>query len=224
MGTPLIELRQVALCFQSDGPCLFQDLNWTLPDPCWTALVGPSGSGKTSLIHMIAGLDKPTRGEVWVGGQNLVKLDDRALSLHRQKTVGTAFQHFHLQGERSALENLLLPLYFSGGDLRLGRQRAQSLCDSLELTPWLEKPVSQMSGGQRQRLALIRALMNQPRLLLADEPIGNLDAASAERVLALLRQEREQGLSMLVVTHDDFLLKGVEHIFRLEKGSLEAVS
>lgn len=224
MGTPLIELRQVALCFQSNGPCLFQDLNWTLPDPCWTALVGPSGSGKTSLIHMIAGLDKPTQGEVWVGGQNLLKLDDEALSLHRQKTVGTAFQHFHLQSERSALENLLLPLYFSGGDLHDGRQRACALCERLELTPWLEKPVSQMSGGQRQRLALIRALMNKPRLLLADEPIGNLDAASAERVLDLLRQEREQGLSMLVVTHDDFLLKGVEHIFRLEKGSLEAVS
>ena len=170
---------------------------------------------------MIAGLEMPTRGEVWVAGENLGRLDDRGLSRHRQLVVGTAFQHFHLQAERTALDNLLLPLYFSELDLKEGEQRARAMADVLELSPFLAAPVRQLSGGQRQRLALIRALMNRPRLLLADEPIGNLDAASAERVLSLLQSQREQGLSMLVVTHDEFLLQGVEEVYRLENGRLE---
>lgn len=220
MGTPLVELRHVALRFASDGPALFEDLNWTLPDPCWTALVGPSGSGKTSLIYLIAGLEKPTEGEVWVGGQNLVGLPDEVLSRHRQSTVGTAFQHFHLQADRSALDNLLLPLHFSGADLVEGKERARDFCEQLDLLALLAAPVRQLSGGQRQRLALARALMNRPRLLLADEPIGNLDADSATRVLRLLEREKERGLSLLLITHDDFLLQGVDHVARLEKGKL----
>lgn len=221
MGAPLIELRQLALQFDPDQPPLFQNLDFRLEDPCWAALVGPSGSGKTSLIHMIAGLEMPTRGEVWVAGENLGRLDDRGLSRHRQLVVGTAFQHFHLQAERTALDNLLLPLHFSELDLKEGEQRAKAMAEVLELSPLLAAPVRQLSGGQRQRLALIRALMNRPRLLLADEPIGNLDAASAERVLSLLQSQREQGLSMLVVTHDEFLLQGVEAVYRLENGRLE---
>ena len=220
MGTPLVELRHVALRFTSDGPPLFEDLNWTLSDPCWTALVGPSGSGKTSLIHLIAGLEKPSEGEVWVMGQNLVGLSDDALSRHRQTTVGTAFQHFHLQADRSAMDNLLLPLHFSGADMTAGIELAKDFCAQLDLLDLLQAPVRQLSGGQRQRLALARALMNRPRLLLADEPIGNLDSDSATRVLSLLRRERARGLSLLVITHDDFLLQGVEQVFRLEKGRL----
>lgn len=219
----LVELRDVALRFPG-GASLFEGLNWSLPDPCWTALVGPSGSGKTSLIHLIAGLEKPTAGEVWVAGQNLVPLGDEELSRHRQRTVGTAFQHFHLQTEKSAMENLLLPLFFSQSDLEEGRRRAEDFCQQLGLQEFLRAQVQQLSGGQRQRLALARALMNQPRLLLADEPIGNLDADSAARVLALLRRERERGLSLLVVTHDDFLLQGVDQVVRLENGRLEQVA
>jgi ABC-type lipoprotein export system ATPase subunit len=213
-------LRHVALRFAADGPALFEDLNWTLADPCWTALVGPSGSGKTSLIHLIAGLEQPSQGEVWVVGQNLVGLSDEALSRHRQTTVGTAFQHFHLQSDRSALDNLLLPLHFSGADMAAGRELARDYCQQLDLTDLLQAPVRQLSGGQRQRLALARALMNRPRLLLADEPIGNLDSESATRVVQLLARERARGLSLLVVTHDDFLLQGVDQVYRLEKGQL----
>jgi ABC-type lipoprotein export system ATPase subunit len=99
-----------------------------------------------------------------------------------------------------------------------------SICQELDLTPLLYAPVRQLSGGQRQRLALVRALMNQPKILLADEPIGNLDMVSAQRVLGLLAKERDRGMSMLVVTHDDFILQGVQDIYRLETGSLEKVS
>ena len=221
MGAPLIELRQLALQFDPQQPPIFENLDFRLEDPCWAALVGPSGSGKTSLIHMIAGIEMPTRGEVWVAGECLGKLDDARLSRHRQSVVGTAFQHFHLQAERSALDNLLLPLHFAELDLREGEQRARDMADILELTPLLKAPVRQLSGGQRQRLALIRALMNRPRLLLADEPIGNLDSTSAGRVLDLLQRQRDQGLSLLVVTHDEFLLQGVQEVYRLEHGQLE---
>ena len=218
MGIPLIELRQVALRFGHST--VFEGLSWTFEEPCWTALVGPSGSGKTSLIHMIAGLEKPSDGEVWVAGRCLGQLSDLELSRHRQKTVGTAFQHFHLQAERTAMDNMLLPLFFSDGDMEAGRKRAADLCACLDLTSFLQAPVRQLSGGQRQRLALARALMNEPQLLLADEPIGNLDAENAERVLALLRRERERGLNLLVVTHDDFLLQGVDQVLRLQNGVL----
>lgn len=218
MGNPLIELRQLALKFA--GATIFENLNWTFEEPCWTALVGPSGSGKTSLIHMIAGLEKPSSGEVLVLGRSLADLTDQELSLHRQAVVGTAFQHFHLQSDKTAMENMLLPLYFSDGDFASGRQRAEELCAALELSSLLKSPVRQLSGGQRQRLALARALMNRPRILLADEPIGNLDAENAARVLELLRRERERGMNLLVITHDDFLLHGVDRVLRLENGVL----
>jgi ABC-type lipoprotein export system ATPase subunit len=104
--------------------------------------------------------------------------------------------------------------------MEAGRRRAADLCACLDLTAFLQAPVRQLSGGQRQRLALARALMNEPHLLLADEPIGNLDAENAGRVLALLRRERERGLSLLVVTHDDFLLQGVDQVLRLQNGIL----
>ena len=215
-------MRQVALYFGRQ--VLWEDLDLCLEDPCWTALVGPSGSGKTSLMHLIAGLEKPSEGEIWVAGQRIDNLSDQALSRHRQKTVGTAFQHFHLRVDRSAIDNLLLPLYFSGEDLEQGRQRAQEYAQALGLENLLQAPVRQLSGGQRQRLALARAMMNQPRLLLADEPIGNLDAESAARVVELLQRERQRGMSLLVITHDDFLLQGIEQVYRLEHGRLELVA
>ena len=218
MGTPLIELRQLALRF--DKTTVFENLNWTFEDPCWCAIVGPSGSGKTSLIHMVAGLERPSEGQVVVRGKSLNSMSDDELSRHRQKTVGTAFQHFHVQTDKTAMENMLLPLYFSGADMEAGRKRAEDLCSALDLTAFLHAPVRQLSGGQRQRLALVRALMNQPQILLADEPIGNLDAENAARVLELLRRERERGLNLLVVTHDDFLLQGVDRVLRLENGVL----
>lgn len=218
MGTPLIELRQLALRFGQTT--VFENLNWTFEEPCWCAIVGPSGSGKTSLIHMVAGLESPSEGEVLVRGKSLASMSDGELSLHRQKIVGTAFQHFHVQTDKTAMENMLLPLYFSGADMEAGRKRAEELCASLDLTAFLQAPVRQLSGGQRQRLALVRALMNQPQILLADEPIGNLDAENAARVLELLRRERERGLNLLVVTHDDFLLQGVDRVLRLENGVL----
>lgn len=223
MGPPLVELRRVTLRFgsQQERP-IFEDLDLILPDPCWTALVGPSGSGKTSLIQFVAGLERPTSGQVWVAGERIDNAVDGKLSLHRQRTVGTAFQHFHVQTERTVMENLLLPLHFSGADIEEGKARAQEFCEFLELAPLVQQPVRQLSGGQRQRLALARALMNRPRLLLADEPIGNLDAASAERVLSLLLRERERGLSMLLITHDDFLLRDVDQVYRLEAGKLNA--
>lgn len=172
------------------------------------------------MIHMIAGLESPSSGEVVVLGRSLKDMSDAELSAHRQSTVGTAFQHFHLQSDKTALENMLLPLYFSDGDFAAGGQRAEELCAALDLSAYLKAPVRQLSGGQRQRLALARALMNKPRILLADEPIGNLDAENAGRVLELLRRERERGMNLLVVTHDDFLLQGVDQVLRLENGVL----
>ena len=165
-------------------------------------------------------MERPSEGQVFVAGRSLSDMSDEELSLHRQQTVGTAFQHFHVQTDKTALENMLLPLFFSGADLDEGRKRAADLCAALDLTPFLQAPVRQLSGGQRQRLALARALMNRPRILLADEPIGNLDAENAGRVLDLLRRERERGLNLLVVTHDDFLLQGVDKVLRLENGVL----
>lgn len=220
-GGPLLELKSLCLRFGNESP-LFDNLNWQQPDPCWTALVGPSGVGKTSLLHLFAGLDRPTAGQVLVAGQELGSLNDQQLSLHRQRVVGTAFQHFHLQTERKALDNLLLPLFFSGEDLTAGRRRAEELAEKLGLSALLAAPVRQLSGGQRQRLALARSLMNAPRLLLADEPVANLDAESARRVTETLDAERARGLSLLLVTHDDSLLGGMDQVFRVQAGELHA--
>jgi putative ABC transport system ATP-binding protein len=169
----------------------------------FVAVVGPSGSGKSTLLHVIGGLDTPTAGKVTVNGQDLSRASDRQLSAYRNAQVGFVFQSFNLQPTYTALENVALPLVFARAPRKEQLARAQQALEAVGLAGRVRHKPTELSGGERQRVSIARALVNDPRLLLADEPTGNLDTATGTAIVELLAQlNHERGLTVLVVTHD----------------------
>ena len=164
-------------------------------------LVGPSGSGKTSLLMVLAGLERATGGEAWVAGTRLTGLDEDALARFRRDTIGIVFQAFHLIAAMTALENVSVPLELAG--VRDARARAEAALEAVGLGHRLTHLPGQLSGGEQQRVALARAFAPRPRLILADEPTGNLDAATGAAVMDLLfGLQAERGTTLLLITHD----------------------
>ena len=168
----------------------------------FVAIMGPSGCGKSTLLNLLAGLDRATSGEVWLGGERIDQLSETALARMRRQKVGFVFQFFNLMPTLSAVENVELPLLLVGRRRRDARETASGLLSDLGIGDKYDAAPSQLSGGQQQRVALARALANTPDILLGDEPTGNLDSASAREVLALLRAARDRGQTLLLVTHD----------------------
>jgi putative ABC transport system ATP-binding protein len=186
----------------------------------FVAIVGRSGSGKSTLLHVLGGLDTGYRGEVTVAGVRLDGLSDAALSRFRNETVGFVFQSFHLLSGVSALENVMLPARFAAttpGDLE---GRAQAALARVGLSSHASRSPGQLSGGERQRVAIARALFASPRLLLCDEPTGNLDATTADEVIALFKQLNASGLTIVAVTHEERLRAAASRVVTLSKGTL----
>jgi predicted ABC-type transport system involved in lysophospholipase L1 biosynthesis ATPase subunit len=172
------------------------------------ALLGRSGSGKSTLLNLLGGLDRPTSGQIRVGDHNLAELSSANLARYRLKAVGMIFQAFHLIPSRTALQNVELPLLFAGTAPAERRVAARKVLDEVGLSHRLKHRPAELSGGERQRVALARALVNNPDLLLADEPTGNLDTATAGEVIdVLLAHVRNRGASLLLVTHDEALAR-----------------
>jgi putative ABC transport system ATP-binding protein len=166
------------------------------------AIMGPSGSGKSTLLNLIGCLDRPTAGSYWLDGREVSRLDDEALTLVRRHTIGFVFQFFHLVPRLTALENVELPMLFADVERPERRARAAEALGQVGLADRGAHRPSQLSGGERQRVALARAMIMRPRVLLADEPTGNLDSASGAQVLDLLGDLHRHGLTLVVVTHD----------------------
>jgi ABC-type lipoprotein export system ATPase subunit len=183
------------------------------------ALVGPSGSGKSTLLHLLGGLDRPDEGTIEVAGRRLERLGERGLTELRRRHVGFVFQFFHLIPELTGEENVLLParLRVNGGG---APGRARRLIEELGLREAAARRPAQLSGGEQQRLSIARALVNDPELLLADEPTGNLDADSGHRVLQMLRGLASGGRAVLLVTHDLEAASLADRVLRLEAGRL----
>ncbi|MGO9245679.1 MAG: ABC transporter ATP-binding protein [Verrucomicrobiia bacterium] len=185
------------------------------------AIMGPSGSGKTTLIQLIAGLLTPTAGEVIVSGEHLSQMDDEKISAFRNRTIGFVFQFFNLPSYYNAVDNAALPLVFAGVDERHRRERARALLAEFGLGERLDHKPDQLSGGEAQRVAIARALINNPRIILADEPTGNLDRETGTHVMELLQRiNRERGVTVLVVTHDEKAAAFAQRVIRIEKGEL----
>jgi putative ABC transport system ATP-binding protein len=184
-------------------------------------LVGPSGSGKTSLLMLLAGLERASAGRLVVAGRELARLDEDSLARFRRDTLGIVFQAFHLVPTMTALENVAIPLEFAGrGD---AFDRARAALESVGLGHRLAHYPSQLSGGEQQRVALARAFVGEPRLILADEPTGNLDRATGEKVMDLLFGLRERhGTTLLLVTHDPALAARCDRVVRIEDGVMAA--
>jgi putative ABC transport system ATP-binding protein len=216
----MIRLEGISRTFQvGDEPVhALVDVNEEVDAGEHLAIMGPSGSGKSTLLHILGCLDRPDRGTYELLGRDVSRLDEAELSLVRRHTVGFVFQFFHLVPRLTALENVELPMVFAGLDRDERRERARGRLRAVGLLPRADHRPDQLSGGERQRVALARATVLEPKLLLADEPTGNLDATSGRQVLTLLSEMNASGLTLVVVTHDPLVARRARRILVLKDG------
>ncbi|MCP2324728.1 putative ABC transport system ATP-binding protein [Hamadaea flava] len=182
------------------------------------AVVGASGCGKSTLLHLLGGLDRPSDGEVWLGGRRIDHFGERALARLRRKAIGFVFQAYHLIEELTAAENVQLPALLAGVSPRTARRRAVALLDRVGLADRAGRLPAELSGGQRQRVALARALVNEPLVVFADEPTGNLDSAATHEILRLFADLRTRGQTLVLVTHDERVAATADRVVSMRDG------
>ncbi len=186
-----------------------------------SVIVGPSGAGKSTLLHIIGGLDKPDEGNVVVAGNDLSKFNDGKLADFRNSSLGFVFQFHHLLPEFSALENIMMPLLIAGKSSRAAETRAKELLSVIGLAGRADHKPSELSGGEQQRVAVARALANEPKIILADEPTGNLDSANSDAINEFFIKLRDEyGMTLVIVTHNPELVKLADHIHTMKDGLL----
>jgi len=184
------------------------------------AIQGPSGSGKSTAMHLIGALDRPDKGAVYINGKDISTLSEDGLAELRGKHIGFVFQQFNLVSTLTAMENVTLPMVFQGVPKPEREKRARELLAMVELTHRREHLPSQLSGGQQQRVAIARALANDPAIILADEPTGNLDSATGTKIIALLRDLKRKGKTMVIITHDDGIAAEAETTAYIKDGAI----
>lgn len=217
----MLVVRQLTKSYPSGGRTLtvLRDVTFTIPDGAFVAIVGPSGSGKTTLLGLLAGLDTPTAGSVLLDGDELGTLSEDARAKLRGEKVGFVFQSFQLIPTLTAAENIAVPLELRG--VRSAGERARMLLERMGLADRAGHLPAQLSGGEQQRVALARAFANAPRVLFADEPTGNLDSTTGDRIIELLLElNRESGTTIVLVTHDSALAGRAQRVIRLNDGAV----
>jgi putative ABC transport system ATP-binding protein len=224
-NSSIIDVRNLERTLTLEGRALpiLRGLSFSVAAGEWVALTGPSGSGKSTLLGVLAGLDRPSAGQVLVEGTDLARLSENQLARLRNAKIGVIFQSFHLISTLTAQENVEAPLYV-GPQRGRARQLARAMLAQVGLGDRLRHLPHQLSGGEQQRVAIARALVGGPRLLLADEPTGNLDSATSEQVLALIHSLRKQlGLTVVMVTHDAGIAAHADRRLHLVDGQFAAV-
>ena len=220
---PLIQVLDIFKSYQRDSleiPVL-RNINLEITEGEFIAFMGPSGSGKTTLLNLIAGIDKPTSGKIFVGDTDLTELNESELAVWRARNVGFIFQFYNLIPVLTALENVELPLILTPLSKKERRAHAQMALSVVGLAERMDHYPRQLSGGQEQRVAIARAIASDPAILVADEPTGDLDKSSADEVLQLMdRLNRELNKTILMVTHDPHAAERARSVRQLDKGEL----
>ena len=217
---PVAELRGISKIYGSGDLEVkaLDQLNLTVRDGDYLAVMGASGSGKSTAMNILGCLDRPTSGTYRLNGIAVEQLDDDALADVRNRSLGFVFQQFHLLGHASAMENVMLPMIYAGVPKDERIERAQAALSRVGLAQRLENKPNQLSGGQQQRVAIARAIINRPSLLLADEPTGALDSSTTAEVLELFDELHQQGITLVMVTHEDDVAARAQRIARFQDG------
>ncbi len=219
--TPLVSARGLRKEYGSGEARVraLDDIDLTVLRGEALAVMGPSGCGKSTLLHLLGGLDRPSAGEIWLDGQRIDRLSERALSRVRRHEVGFVFQAYHLMEELTAQENVELPALLAGRAPKEAEDRALELLEQVGLSDRANHLPSALSGGQRQRVAIARALANEPLVVLADEPTGNLDSAATLEVLRLFEALHRSGLTLVIVTHDERIAATADRLISMRDGA-----
>ena len=222
MTDHVARILQVTKVYQKDKAAppvhALRGVDLDIPRGQYLSIMGPSGSGKSTLMNIVGALDRPTEGQYILDGDDVAKMNDENLSKVRGKRLGFVFQAFNLIPQLTVLDNVVVPLFYQGVDASERRDRAEAVLKKVELGDRLRHRPNELSGGQMQRVAIARALVNEPSILLADEPTGNLDTKTGDAILALFDELHEQGLTIVMVTHDPAMEQRCERVVKLLDG------
>jgi putative ABC transport system ATP-binding protein len=220
---PLIEVKNVRKIYRmgEEKVVALDDVSLSIEKGEIICLIGASGSGKSTFLNMVAGLEKPTRGEILIGGVPVHKLNEERVTLFRQKNIGFIFQSFHLLAMLTALENVSLPLVFQGMEKKKREKMAKDMLEAVGLVGFEKRLPSRMSGGQQQRVGIARALVARPKIIFADEPTGNLDSATSKEVMGLIvKMVKENNQTLLIVTHDPGIASYGDRVITIMDGNI----
>jgi len=222
MENQVISIRDIAKHYQVGTQLVkaIKTISLEIKRNEYVALMGPSGSGKSTLMNILGCLDTPTRGEYFLAGSDVSKLDDNALADIRNREIGFVFQTFNLLPRSTALENVMLPLIYAGYSKTDRSVLAEEALSNVQLNDRMDHKPNELSGGQRQRVAVARALVNKPAIILADEPTGNLDSKTSVEIMALFEEIHNQGNTVIVVTHEEDIAQHAHRIIRLKDGEI----
>jgi len=218
----VIEVHRIYKDYQTAAGAfpVLKDVNLTIARGDYVAIMGPSGSGKSTFMNILGCLDRPTAGDYLLDGHQVSQLEGNALARLRNKTIGFVFQGFNLLARSSLLDNVALPLVYSGVDKKTRHEKAAQVLIKVGLGNYLNSRPSQISGGQQQRVAIARALVNTPRLILADEPTGNLDSKTSEEIMQLFDSLNREGISIVLVTHETDIAEHAKRQVRFLDGKI----
>tara|TARA_Y100000034_G_C6775385_1_gene346203 strand:- start:188 stop:874 length:687 start_codon:yes stop_codon:yes gene_type:complete len=219
----LIKLKEVWKTYVLDGTEFhaLSGVNLEVRKGEFLAIIGPSGSGKSTMLNSVGALDVPSKGHIYLYGRDIAKMDESDLAQVRGKKIGFIFQAFNLISSLTALENIMLPMVFQGANEETRRKKGVELLNKVGLGDKLENLPGQLSGGQKQRVAIARSLANDPEIILADEPTGNLDSKTGKEIIDLLKHlKREFGKTLIIVTHDNSIAKQADRISYLYDGKI----
>ncbi|GAA0740295.1 ABC transporter ATP-binding protein [Clostridium oceanicum] len=219
----MIEIKNVSKIYTmgNEQVIALDSISTKIKDGEFIAIVGPSGSGKSTLMHLVGGLDTPTKGKILVDGNDISELKDSAMSKYRNEKIGFVFQSFNLENTQTALENVMMPLIFAGISDKERKAKAKKALEMVGLGDKIKHKPMEMSGGQRQRVSVARALVNSPQIIFADEPTGNLDSKTGESIMELLKNLNKEGYTIIMVTHNTEHTKDVSRVIKIRDGKIQ---